>query len=187
MDEIDRRDEADARAAAVGHDDQSDEANSQSQFELYTDKGGETRWRLRHNNGNIIADCAEGYSSRRSAMQGLRAVQRDAVEATVQDLDKMDEGDGEVLVGEGDQSDGVSSQSQFELYTDKGGETRWRLRHNNGNIIADCAEGYSSRQSAMQGLHAVQRDAVEATVQDLDEMDEGESNDEVLVGDDEGE
>ena len=46
-------------------------------------------------------------------------------------------------------------QSQFELYTDKGGKYRWRLRHRNRNVIADSAQGYSSRQKAQQGLNAV--------------------------------
>jgi len=30
----------------------------------------------------------------------------------------------------------------FELYQDRAGEYRWRLRHDNRNIIADSGEGY---------------------------------------------
>jgi uncharacterized protein YegP (UPF0339 family) len=149
-------------------------ADSQSQFELYTDTAGAYRWRLRHDNGNIIADGSQGYASRESAMQGLDAVKRDAVEASVVDLDTED----------GEQSDELDdSQSRFELYTDEGGDHRWRLRHDNGNIIADGSEGYSSRQKARQGLDAVKRDVVEATVLDLDEMDGDETADEVTTRD----
>jgi len=75
------------------------------------------------------------------------------------------------------------SQSRFELYTDAAGEFRWRLRHNNGNIIADSSEGYSSRQKAIQGLNAVKRDAVDAAVLNLDKMDGDETAEEGTVED----
>ena len=39
-------------------------ADSQSQFELYEDAGGQYRWRLRHRNSNVIATSGEGYTSR---------------------------------------------------------------------------------------------------------------------------
>jgi len=32
----------------------------------------------------------------------------------------------------------------FELYRDREGQYRWRLRHDNGNILADSGEGYAS-------------------------------------------
>jgi uncharacterized protein YegP (UPF0339 family) len=38
-----------------------------------------------------------------------------------------------------------ASQSQFELYEDRGGEWRWRLRHRNGNTMADSSQGFASR------------------------------------------
>jgi uncharacterized protein YegP (UPF0339 family) len=31
---------------------------------------------------------------------------------------------------------------RFELYRDAEGDYRWRLRHQNGNVIADSGEGY---------------------------------------------
>ena len=54
----------------------------------------------------------------------------------------------------------------FEVYTDKGGEFRWRLRHENGNIIADCAEGYSSKANALNGIESVKENAPEAPVEE---------------------
>ncbi|QLD86036.1 DUF1508 domain-containing protein [Natronomonas halophila] len=47
----------------------------------------------------------------------------------------------------------------FELYEDNRGEYRWRLRHDNGNIIADSGEGYSSRSSAQDAVDGVKRNA----------------------------
>lgn len=54
----------------------------------------------------------------------------------------------------------------FELYTDKGGKFRWRLRHENGNIIADCGEGYSSKANALNGIESVKENAPEAPVEE---------------------
>jgi uncharacterized protein YegP (UPF0339 family) len=52
---------------------------SQTRFEVYTGKDGAWRWRLRHHNGRIVADGAQGYSSRRNALKGLRSVRRNAL------------------------------------------------------------------------------------------------------------
>jgi uncharacterized protein YegP (UPF0339 family) len=38
---------------------------------------------------------------------------------------------------------------KFEYYADKSGEWRWRLRHQNGNIIADSSEGYKNKQDML--------------------------------------
>ena len=46
-------------------------------------------------------------------------------------------------------------RATFEVYEDGGGKWRWRMVHRNGNIIADSAEGYSSRLAAVDGLDAV--------------------------------
>jgi uncharacterized protein YegP (UPF0339 family) len=56
----------------------------------------------------------------------------------------------------------------FELYEDREGKYRWRLRHDNGNIIADSGEGYASKQKAKQGITSVRDNAAEADVEVLD-------------------
>jgi hypothetical protein len=55
----------------------------------------------------------------------------------------------------------------FELYEDGAGQYRWRLRHSNGNIIADSGEGYASKQKAKQGIESVQTNAPEADVEEV--------------------
>jgi uncharacterized protein YegP (UPF0339 family) len=54
----------------------------------------------------------------------------------------------------------------FELYEDNAGQYRWRLRHENGNIIADSGEGYASKQKAKQGIESVKQNAPEAGVEE---------------------
>ncbi|MFB6073462.1 MAG: HVO_2922 family protein [Haloarculaceae archaeon] len=55
----------------------------------------------------------------------------------------------------------------FELYEDQAGEYRWRLVHDNGNVIADSGEGYASKQKARQGLQSVKENAPGAPVEDI--------------------
>lgn len=54
----------------------------------------------------------------------------------------------------------------FELYQDRAGEFRWRLRHQNGNIIADSSEGYSSKANAENGIESVKENAPSAPTDD---------------------
>lgn len=57
----------------------------------------------------------------------------------------------------------------FELYEDRKGEWRWRLRHDNGRVIADSGEGYGSKEKAIQGIETVKRNAAEAPIEGLRE------------------
>ena len=45
---------------------------------------------------------------------------------------------------------------KFELYTDKAGKFRWRLKAGNGEIIA-TSEGYSSKAGAKNGIDRSRR------------------------------
>ncbi|MFB6183786.1 MAG: HVO_2922 family protein [Haloarculaceae archaeon] len=59
------------------------------------------------------------------------------------------------------------SNATFELYEDREGDWRWRLRHDNGNIIADSGEGYASKQKAQQGIESVRNNAADADLREL--------------------
>jgi len=52
---------------------------------------------------------------------------------------------------------------KFELYTDKSGEYRFRLKAGNGEVIA-TSEGYSSKSAALGGIESVRRNASDAEV-----------------------
>ena len=54
----------------------------------------------------------------------------------------------------------------FELYKGDGGEWRWRLRHENGNIIADSGEGYHNKADAVNGIESVKENAPSAPVEE---------------------
>ncbi len=61
------------------------------------------------------------------------------------------------------------SKATFEVYEDREGKWRWRLVHDNGNIIADGGEGYASRQKCEQGLRSVKANAAAAEIVEVDE------------------
>ena len=41
---------------------------------------------------------------------------------------------------------------RFEIYKDHKAEWRWRLRAQNGNVLADSAEGYNRREDCEHGI-----------------------------------
>ncbi|MDR1790619.1 MAG: YegP family protein [Propionibacteriaceae bacterium] len=53
--------------------------------------------------------------------------------------------------------------SKFEVYADKGGSYRFRLKAGNGEIVA-TSEAYSSKEAAKKGCDAVKRAAADATI-----------------------
>ncbi|XUX00377.1 MAG: HVO_2922 family protein [Dehalogenimonas sp.] len=59
----------------------------------------------------------------------------------------------------------------FELFQDKKGEFRWRLRHQNGNVIADSGEGYTTKGSLLNGIDSVRTNAPTAPIEDQTEAE----------------
>ena len=53
----------------------------------------------------------------------------------------------------------------FELYKDKAGKFRFRLKASNGQVIAS-GEAYESKAAAQAGIASVQKNAPDATVDD---------------------
>ena len=134
----------------------TDATESKATFQLYEDAAEQYRWRLRHDNGNIIADGGEGYSSKQKARQGLESVKKNAAGGHVVDQSRDETVD----------SEESGSKATFEIFRDAEEKWRWRLRHDNGNIIADCGSGYSSKQKAKQGLRSVKTNAAGAAVEE---------------------
>ena len=55
---------------------------------------------------------------------------------------------------------------KFEVYTDKSGKYRFRLKAGNGEIIAS-SEAYESKAAVKNGIASVQKNAPDAAVVDL--------------------
>lgn len=54
-------------------------------FEVYQDRGGEYRWRLKSQNGNILATASEGYKGKRDCLANIESVKKAAADAPVQE------------------------------------------------------------------------------------------------------
>ena len=56
--------------------------------------------------------------------------------------------------------------AKFEVYKDKKGEFRFRLKATNGETIA-TGEGYKAKTAVMKGIKSIQKSAPDAAVVDL--------------------
>jgi uncharacterized protein YegP (UPF0339 family) len=54
---------------------------------------------------------------------------------------------------------------KFELFKDKAGKYRFRLKATNGQVIA-TGEAYETRASALKGIESVKKNAPDAPTQD---------------------
>lgn len=52
---------------------------------------------------------------------------------------------------------------KFEVYTDKSGKYRFRLKAGNGEVIA-VGEAYNSKDSCLKGIESVRRNAPDAAL-----------------------
>jgi len=57
---------------------------------------------------------------------------------------------------------------KFEVYTDRTGEYRFRLKAPNGEIIA-VGQGYSSKAACLNGIESVKKNAPDAPIEELKE------------------
>ena len=57
----------------------------------------------------------------------------------------------------------------FEIYKDKAGAFRFRLKDTNGQVIVTVG-GYETKASAIEGIESVQKNAPGAKIEDLSEV-----------------
>ena len=55
---------------------------------------------------------------------------------------------------------------KFELYQDKRGQYRFRLKAGNGQIIA-TGEGYKTKTACLNGIDSIRKNAPDAALDDL--------------------
>jgi len=104
---------------------------------------------LKAANGETIATSGEVFSSLDSVKNGIKSVETNASPAAVEDQ-----------TVEGYQSE---KNPKFEIYSDKAGEFRFRLKARNGQIIA-VSEGYTSKANCKNGVESVKKNSVNSPV-----------------------
>lgn len=102
---------------------------------------------LKAGNGETIA-TSEVYTSKGACMNGIKSVKKNAPAAAVED---------QTVEGFA-----TEKHPKFEVYQDKSGEYRFRLKATNGQVIA-VSEGYAAKASCLNGVESVKKNA--ATVE----------------------
>ena len=120
-------------------------------FEIRRVKTG-VKFNLKAGNGEIIA-TSEVYSSEASCRKGIESVRRCCAggieDQTLEDFRK-------------------EKHPKFEVYQDKAGEFRFRLKAANGQIIA-TGEGYKAKKSCLNGIESIRKNAPEAEIVKVEE------------------
>lgn len=101
---------------------------------------------LRAANGQIVAS-SEVYATVSACRKGIASVRKNAPGAGVEDL-----------TGE---QEAPLANPKFELFRDKAGRYRFRLKAANGKVIA-TSEAYASKSGCLNGIESVRKNAAEA-------------------------
>jgi len=105
---------------------------------------------LKAANGQTIL-TSEVYTSEAACRKGMQSVAKNAPLARMEDQTEADWK--------------RQSNPKFEMYLDKKGGYRFRLKARNGQIIA-VSDSYSARAGCLNGIESVRRNASGATVQE---------------------
>ena len=103
---------------------------------------------LKAGNGEVIA-TSEVYKSLNSCRNGAASVKKNAPIANLEDQTAEEYA--------------KEKCPKFEMYIDKAGEYRFRLKATNGQTIA-TSEGYSAKAGCLNGIDFVKRNAPDAEI-----------------------
>ena len=103
---------------------------------------------LKASNGQVIA-TSEVYNSDAACKNGIESVKKNAPVAAV----------------ENQTVEGYATEKnpKFEIYADKAGEFRFRLKATKGQVIA-VSEGYTTLANCQNGVESVKKNAPDAEV-----------------------
>lgn len=110
-----------------------------------------TKFDLKASNGQVIG-TSEVYASKSACHHGIESVKANVVVAkfedhTVENFEKV-------------------TNPKFEVFLDKAGEFRFRLKAKNGEIILE-SEGYTTKPNCMHGIESVKKNAPIANVEEV--------------------
>lgn len=121
-------------------------------FEVKQVKSG-YRFNLKAGNGEIIA-VSEVYTTESACLNGVESIRKNAPDAAVEDqtVENFEQ----------------QKHPKFEVYLDKAGEYRFRLKAKNGEIIA-TGESYKAKAGCLNGIESIKRNAPESPVVKVEE------------------
>lgn len=119
-------------------------------FVYYKTEKGYYNYRLKASNNETIAvSGGTGYSSLSACKAGIESV-RANVNAHIEDqtLEKAV----------------TLTHPKFELYRDKAGKYRYRLKASNGELICVCEDGYATKDGCKRGIQSLAKWAADSDV-----------------------
>lgn len=105
---------------------------------------------LKAGNGEVIA-TSEVYTTEAACLNGIQSVKTNCA--------------GEIEDQTADEVVQVK-HPKFEVYLDKAGEYRFRLKAKNGEIIA-TSEGYKAKAGCLNGIESVKKNAPDAEIEKI--------------------
>ena len=103
---------------------------------------------LKATNGQVIA-TSEVYSTESACLNGIESVKKNCIgeveDQTVENVVEV-------------------KHPKFEVYLDKAGEYRFRLKAKNGEVIA-VSESYKAKDSCLNGIESVKNNAPDAEIE----------------------
>ena len=103
---------------------------------------------LKATNGQAIL-TSEVYTTKAACQNGVQSIMKNAPAANVEDQ-----------TVEGFET---MTHPKFEMYQDKAGEYRFRLKARNGEIIG-VSEGYTTKANCVNGVESVKKNAADAEI-----------------------
>lgn len=103
---------------------------------------------LKATNGQVIL-TSEVYTTKAACQNGVQSIMKNAPAANVEDQ-----------TVEGFET---MTHPKFEMYQDKAGEYRFRLKARNGEIIG-VSEGYTTKANCVNGVESVKKNAADAEI-----------------------
>ena len=115
-------------------------------FVIITAKNGEFTFNLKASNGEVILAASETYPNMGACENGIASVKKNSG-VHIEDQTR----------------DEKQTHPKYELYKDKAGEFRFRLKAGNGEIIGK-SEGYKAKASAKKGIASIAKNAPDAPI-----------------------
>ena len=119
-------------------------------FIIKQTKNEEYTFSLKATNGQVIMTAGESFKTLATCKNSIESVKKNALahveDQTVEGFETV-------------------KHPKFEMYTDKAGEFRFRLKATNGEIIA-VSEGYKTKASCENGIESVKKNAPEAEIEE---------------------
>ena len=116
-------------------------------FVITTAKNGEFTFNLKASNGEVILTASETYTSLSACENGINSVKKNAL-AHIEDQTREES----------------AANPKYELYQDKAGEFRFRLKAGNGQNIGK-SEGYAAKAGALNGIESIGKNAPDAAIE----------------------